>query len=281
MSLITFPGVTSVFMTTFDLHQTASRVLDQHSATALQWSDGLASHFSFTGTALQYTFSGTDLTDITGGTFTGFSSVFNGITVASIANWNVDAAAFYDIFLTQDWVALQDFVLSGDDKVIGTSGSDILSGATGQDTLYGNGGFDRVLGGSGNDRLAGGTGNDTLVGGAGNDILTGGKDADVFVFDTAPAAHGNTDKINDFNVQHDQIELSLAAFAVFGSIGALGHTQFALGAVATTANQHILYDPATGNLAYDANGAGGTAAVVFAHLDPGLALTNLDFSLVA
>ena len=82
MALITFPGVPSVSMTTFDLHQTA-RVLDQHSSTAPQWSDGSATHFSFTGTGLIHGFTGPNLTNIT---FTSFTAVFNGITVTSVGS---------------------------------------------------------------------------------------------------------------------------------------------------------------------------------------------------
>ena len=82
MALITFRGVPSVSMTTFDLHQTA-RVLDQHSSTAVQWSDGSATHFSFTSTGLIHGFTGPNLTDNTGGRLT---VVFNGITVTSVTN---------------------------------------------------------------------------------------------------------------------------------------------------------------------------------------------------
>ena len=83
MALITFPGVPSVSMTTFDLHQTATRVLDQHSSTAVQWSDGSAIHFSFTGTGLIHGFTGPNLTDTT---FTSFTAVFNGFAVTSVTN---------------------------------------------------------------------------------------------------------------------------------------------------------------------------------------------------
>jgi serralysin len=36
----------------------------------------------------------------------------------------------------------------------------------------------------------------------------------------------------------------------------------------------------TGALSYDSDGFGGTAAVQFAQLSPGLALTNIDFVVV-
>ena len=156
MALITFRGVPSVSMTTFHLHQTATRVLDQHSSTAVQWSDGSATHFSFTGTGLIHGFTGPNLTDITGGKFTGFTSVFNGINVVSITNWSVDAFDFFDIFLIQNWTALLNFVLSGNDQILGALGNDTLAGGFGND---------RLMGGSGSDRIAGGSGNDLLLGG--------------------------------------------------------------------------------------------------------------------
>ena len=81
--MITFPGVPSVSMTTFDLHQTATRELDQHSSTARQSSDGSGTHFSFTGTGLIHGFTGPNLTDTT---FTSFTAVFNGFAVTSVTN---------------------------------------------------------------------------------------------------------------------------------------------------------------------------------------------------
>jgi len=45
-----------------------------------------------------------------------------------------------------------------------------------------------------------------------------------------------------------------------------------------TTDQRIIYDNANGHLLYDADGsANGIAAVQFATLSPGLALTNTDF----
>ena len=51
-------------------------------------------------------------------------------------------------------------------------------------------------------------------------------------------------------------------------------------AAATTAAQRILYDSATGGLSYDSDGSGATAAVAFATLGTGLALTNSSFSVI-
>jgi len=54
-----------------------------------------------------------------------------------------------------------------------------------------------------------------------------------------------------------------------------------IGAAAQDANDRIIYNNATGALLYDSDGVGGIAAIQFATLSTGLALTNLDFFVVA
>ena len=272
MSTISFPGLASISMTTFDLSQTAIRTLDQSTSTALQWSAGTTTHFSFTGTGLQPVVVDGILTDITGGTFTGFTSVYSGVTVASITDWSVSAAAFFDIYVTQDWLALMYFVLSGNDLVIGTSGNDTLLGGAGADVVNGNGGADRVLGGAGND---------TVAGGAGRDVLIGGRGGDEFLFNTNSSASGVVDRIGDFSHVQDVIGLSLSVFTQLGGTGVLTNAQFGTGVAATTAQQRILYDAASGDIRYDRDGAGGVASVVFAHVTPGLIVTAGEFAVLS
>jgi len=60
----------------------------------------------------------------------------------------------------------------------------------------------------------------------------------------------------------------------------VGAAHFGLGMTATTAAQHLLYDAASGSLLYDADGAGGVAAVLFATVTAGLALSAQNFDLV-
>ena len=74
-------------------------------------------------------------------------------------------------------------------------------------------------GGSGNDTSKGGSGNDVLVGGVGNDALTGGAGKDQFVFDFAPNATSNLDRVTDFNVADDTIILENAIFKAFTTTG--------------------------------------------------------------
>ena len=53
-----------------------------------------------------------------------------------------------------------------------------------------------------------------------------------------------------------------------------------VGPAATTPDHRIVYDSATGALFYDAAGTAGGAAMQFATLSPGLALTAADFMVV-
>ncbi|MFP5433758.1 MAG: calcium-binding protein, partial [Alphaproteobacteria bacterium] len=133
-----------------------------------------------------------------------------------------------------------------------------------------------INGNSGNNALSGGGGNDRLDGNGGNDLLTGGAGQDMFVFDTALGA-GNVDVISDFNVTDDVISLASSIFSAAGAAGQLAAGAFRLSAVALDASDRIMYDNATGNLYYDANGNAAGGSVLFAQLAAGLALTNADF----
>lgn len=101
----------------------------------------------------------------------------------------------------------------GHDIVLGKEGNDYLSGGWGHDKLFGGDGCDAVLGGDGDDYCYGGAGDDCVSGGKGNDLvdggyghdkLSGGYGWDVFAFDKG----SGKDKILDFNVKYDVIDLS-------------------------------------------------------------------------
>lgn len=94
--------------------------------------------------------------------------------------------------------------MQGRDLLLGAQGEDILNGGGARDTLNGGDADDTLYGGAGSDKLNGGDGDDLLVGGAGNDKLIGGAGADVFVF----SAGGGCDRIMDFTVGEDRIDLS-------------------------------------------------------------------------
>jgi Ca2+-binding RTX toxin-like protein len=164
---------------------------------------------------------------------------------------------------------------TGADTLSGELGNDLIHGGDGTDQLFGGDGSDQLVAGSGNDRLFGGAGADTLRGGAGNDQLTGGTGADRFVFDTALVK--NVDQILDYRVVDDVILLDDAIFTALGA-GRLATAAFKnLGLGAPDASDRILWNPNTGALAYDADGAGGVGAVRFATVLSATALTAAEF----
>ncbi len=153
--------------------------------------------------------------------------------------------------------------------VFGSGFGDTLAGNDSNNWMLGCGGNDWVSGGRGDDTLYGSEGNDTLVGGVGSDTLTGESGQDVFRFDTILNAASNCDRITDFSIHEDRIQLDGRIFAALAS-GPLATSSFAIG-VAVNAAQHILYNGATGDLSYDVDGSGGQAAVVFANAGAGIA----------
>ena len=70
--------------------------------------------------------------------------------------------------------------------------------------------------------------------------------------------------------------------SIFGALapGTLAADAFHIGAAATTAAQHIIYNSANGWISYDADGVGGAAQTHFATVSAGLAMTNADFFVV-
>jgi Ca2+-binding RTX toxin-like protein len=166
---------------------------------------------------------------------------------------------------------VETLILTGTGDINGT-------GSRGDNTLTGN---------AGANLLNGGLGNDTLQGGGGNDILIGGKGGDKFVFASALNAATNIDIVRDFvATDGDKIHLSKAVFAALGIPGALTAGAFYASATATSAHDaddRIIYNTASGNLYYDADGLGGASAVQFATIGE-LAhplLSSIDFLIIA
>ena len=91
--------------------------------------------------------------------------------------------------------------------------------------------------------LLGNTGRNVLDGGLGADMLTGGGGGDTFRFSTA-LGPDNVDRILAFNHNADTIQLDHDVFAALGS-GALAAGAFNSGAVATQADDRILFDAAS------------------------------------
>ncbi len=210
--------------------------------------------------------------------------------------------------------AIQVAALGGDDRIDGTPFNDLLDGGAGHDQLFGGAGADRILGGTGTDWLKGGAGNDDIDGGAGTDgirgdagddllsggagsddirggdgddvinggsgrdWLAGGAGRDSFVFDAAPGL-ANDDHIDDFDAVDDVFRLDGSVFTGLAS-GELSASNFVIGKHAVDGNDLIVYDKATGDLFYDADGAGGAAALRFASVQPGTVVTATDFVVI-
>ena len=183
--------------------------------------------------------------------------------------------------LTQTGTA--DISATGNDfanTITGNSGNNALYGGVGGDLLVGMDGDDLLYGQDGNDFLQGGAGNDLLVGGAGLDELTGGAGADRFLFDSLTVS-ADRDTVKDFAANEDLFVLSRSVFAAFAAlpVGSLPATAFYAGAAAQNADQKIIYNSATGNLFYDADGSGAQAAVQIAFLGNKPTLTAQNFVL--
>ena len=153
------------------------------------------------------------------------------------------------------------------------AGNDLLQeienvqGSNYNDTLMGDGNNNTLKGGAGNDMLDGKDGFNTLIGGSGNDI---------FKFTTM----GHIDTINDYNVANDTIQLENAVFTALNTTGTLGAGRFRIGTQAVDANDFIIYNNATGELLYDADGNGTGAAIQVATVGVGLSMTNADIVVI-
>jgi Ca2+-binding RTX toxin-like protein len=122
-------------------------------------------------------------------------------------------------------------------------------------TLNGDANANVLVGGSGNDTINGLDGNDTLIGNAGNDVLNGGNGADTITtgtgYDLIVAASGDSalltpDRVTDFVVGQDRIDVS-------GYAGLLG---LASGLGAGAANKAVAQQVGNNTyIAIDSNGA--------------------------
>ena len=200
-----------------------------------------------------------------------------------------------------------------DDLMVGGAGADMLDGGLGIDTVSYAGAnlgvvanlaspsgntkdaagdvyvsIENLTGTDHNDRLTGNTLENFIIGGSGNDVLNGGDASDrlrggtgndSFVFDSALNALANVDSILDYSVADDRIWLDDAVFTALTAGQGLG-TAFVIGTAATTAAHHVIYNAVNGGLYYDADGVGGTDAILFARIGAGQAMTAAEFLVV-
>jgi Ca2+-binding RTX toxin-like protein len=92
------------------------------------------------------------------------------------------------------------------------------------------------------------------------------------------SAANNVDDILDFNVADDTIFLDRDIFTGLAADGRLAAGAFRAGTARSMPGTASSTMPATGHLLYDADGIGGAAAILFATVTPGLALTHSDFT---
>lgn len=138
------------------------------------------------------------------------------------------------------------------------------------------------LSGNGFDQtIIGNNGKNVLVGKGGNDILTGLGGADNFRFNAAFASN-NIDRITDFNVVDDTIQLENAIFTALTTTGVLAASAFKdIAVAAKDANDRIIYNSANGALYYDADGSGSAFGNVrFGTLTGAPDLTAADFVVI-
>ncbi|MDX2276158.1 MAG: calcium-binding protein [Hyphomonadaceae bacterium] len=168
---------------------------------------------------------------------------------------------------------------SANNVITGDFLSDFMNGAAGNDRLSGGAGADDLRGAAGADVVNGGNGADKLNGGLGHDTLTGGGGGDKFIFNSA-VGNSHSDVITDFTHGSDKIQLDNSVFTALGAAGTLAAGAFRVGANAGDTNDRMIYNSATGDLFYDADGTGGGAKILIATLDAGLGVTHADFAVI-
>ena len=151
---------------------------------------------------------------------------------------------------------VETLVLTGTGAINGTGNAQ-------GNSVTGNAAANRLFGRAGDDTLEGGGGGDFLDGGAGVDRLIAGSGADTFVF-SVPLVAGKYDTIVGFDANHDKVQLSGTIFGALPHGATVGAGAFEVGSAATSSLTRLLYNSASGALLYDADGAGGAAAIQFA-----------------
>ncbi|NCR53510.1 MAG: hemolysin [Microcystis aeruginosa L211-07] len=122
----------------------------------------------------------------------------------------------------------------------------------------GNAGNNVITGNTANNLLNGGGGNDTLNGGAGLDTLTGGAGNDVFLFQFSQSTVANPDRITDFAIGSDKIDLLSATGGVLPAPAAFSRAANSAATTLTNVVNAVFTDAngaLAGNQALGINGA--------------------------
>ncbi len=159
--------------------------------------------------------------------------------------------------------------------------ADTMLAATGRDfttNFVGNTGV-TLSGSTGTAETVTGSANaDTFTLGGG-DAVTPGAGADTLIFGGV-----GVNTVATYSVADDSIQLSKAAFAALGVVGALTAAEFESGpalVAAATAAGRVVYNTTSGALYYDADGTGGGAAVQIGAFTGAPALVLGEFSIIA
>ncbi len=126
------------------------------------------------------------------------------------------------------------------------------------ENAIGGAGSDVVTGNAANNTLSGGAGNDNLNGGAGVDTLTGGTGADTFVFQFGWSILSGIDRITDFAIGTDKIDLLTAGGAAMAAPAAFSRAINNTASSLTTLVSNVFTDAnggLTGNQALNLNSA--------------------------
>jgi Ca2+-binding RTX toxin-like protein len=130
-----------------------------------------------------------------------------------------------------------------------------------------------IVGGNGRDVLRGLGGDDVINGGRGRDELYGGAGKDFFKFDVRPTS-STVDRIKDFSTRDDTVMLNNSIFGKIGNgtdlnPGKLKSSYFRSGTTneGLDSNDYVIFNTRTDTLLYDADGAGGRAAIAIAQFN--------------
>ncbi|WP_135507428.1 CAP domain-containing protein [Roseovarius aestuariivivens] len=151
-------------------------------------------------------------------------------------------------------------------------------------TVYTKGGDPAIFNGIGNaldNTIVGTPFANTIVGREGKDTLKGQAGADTFVFDRA-IGPDNVDRIIDFNTNEaNEGDKLLMKGSEFGNMaaGVLAAGQFAQGTAAADANDRFIFDQASGQLWFDADGSGAGAQELIATFELNANVTAADIEI--
>ncbi|WP_135507426.1 calcium-binding protein [Roseovarius aestuariivivens] len=121
----------------------------------------------------------------------------------------------------------------------------------------------------------------TIVGREGRDTLKGQRGADTFVFDRA-IGPDNVDRIIDFNTNEaNEGDRLLMKGTVFGGMaaGVLSAADFVAGTAAADASDRFIFDQASGQLWFDADGSGAGAQELIATFEQNATVTAADIEI--